>query len=27
MTYYYCSDKEGWCRRVRLPFTASVVVR
>jgi len=27
MTYYYCSDEEGWCRRVKLPFSASLYVR
>jgi len=27
LTYYYCSDKEGWCRRVKIPFSRNVVVR
>lgn len=27
LTYYYCSDVEGWCRRVKLPFSRSVYVR
>ena len=27
LTYFYCSDAEGWCRRERLPFTVPVQVR
>ncbi len=27
LTYYYCSDEEGWCRRVKMPFSRNVVVR
>lgn len=27
LTYYYCSDAEGWCRRERLPFALPATVR
>ncbi len=27
LTYYYCSDEEGWCRRERLRFAVPVSVR
>jgi len=27
LTYYYCSDEEGWCRKERHPFALSLVVR
>ncbi len=27
LTYFYCSDEEGWCRRERLRFAVPVSVR
>lgn len=27
LTYYYCSDAEGWCRRERVRFAVPVSVR
>jgi hypothetical protein len=24
LTYYYCSDAEGWCSRFRQPFTVTL---
>ncbi len=27
ITYFYCSDTEGWCSRFKQPFTATVSVR
>jgi hypothetical protein len=27
LTYYYCSDAEGWCRKENLPFTLPVTVK
>jgi hypothetical protein len=27
LTYYYCSDEEGWCRREKLPFSLPVILR
>jgi hypothetical protein len=27
LTYYYCSDAEGWCRKENMPFAVPVVVR
>lgn len=27
LTYYYCSDAEGWCRRERMRFVLPVSVR
>lgn len=27
LTYYYCSDAEGWCRKETLPFTLPVTVK
>jgi hypothetical protein len=26
MTYYYCSDKEGWCSRFKQPFILKIRV-
>ena len=26
LTYFYCSDSEGWCSRFRQPFEAKVTV-
>ena len=27
LTYYYCSDAGGWCRKENLPFTVPVKVK
>ena len=27
LTYYYCSDSEGWCRREKKQFTVAVTVK
>lgn len=27
LTYYYCSDAEGWCRREKKSFTVPVTVK
>lgn len=27
LTYYYCSDAEGWCRKENLPFAVPVTVK
>lgn len=27
LTYYYCSDAEGWCRKENMPFALPVTVK
>jgi len=27
LTYYYCSDAEGWCRREKTPFSLPIYIR
>jgi hypothetical protein len=27
LTYYYCSDAEGWCRKEKLPFAVPITVK
>ncbi|HLB00440.1 MAG TPA: hypothetical protein VJO14_03555 [Bacteroidota bacterium] len=27
VTFYYCSDEEGWCRRVKRPFSLPLFIR
>jgi hypothetical protein len=27
LTYYYCSDAEGWCRREKTPFSLPFTIR